>query len=217
MIYNYNLITLDLNNKVKSIPLSLVYKDSEQSTIGETNQFIVDYVKDFQNKTIIQKLSTFIETGSIDKMNSYTKEVFTKMYNKETIVMMDFVNSFIYLFNLTSNRVTINNFELALNENQVNDYQNNNFVRIPITEFSFLKQGLSDLMKLYGEDYKLESTSFLSFEGTVNGFIVKEDEVLIDTEEPYKVIDMEDEDIVFVINGGNIYSDILMKTYSKLE
>lgn len=217
MIYNYNLITLDLNNKVKSIPLSLVYKDSEQSTIGETNQFIVDYVKDFQNKTIIQKLSTFIETGSIDKMNSYTKEVFTKMYNKETIVMMDFVNSFIYLFNLTSNRVTINNFELALNENQVNDYQNNNFVRIPITEFSFLKQGLSDLMKLYGEDYKLESTSFLSFEGTVNGFIVKEDEVLIDTEEPYKVIDMEDEDIVFVINGGNIYSDILMKTYSKLK
>lgn len=217
MIYNYNLVTLDLNNKVKSIPLSLVYKVSEQSTIGETNQFIVDYVKDFQNKTIIQKLSTFIETGSIDKMNSYTKEIFTKMYNKETIVMMDFINSFIYLFNLTSNRVTIGNFELALNENQVNDYQHNNFVRIPITEFSFLKQGLSDLMKLYGEDYKLESTSFLSFEGTVNGFIVKDDEVLIDTEEPYKVIDMEDEDIVFVINGGNIYSDILTKTYSKLE
>lgn len=223
MTYNYNLITLDLNNNIKNFTLSdcikLTDKKSElssDSTLEVFNKTIVDFFSEFSKKTIINKLVDYITSDNISLLSEYTQQVFTKLYNKEQIVMMDYINSFIYLFNITDQRVRFDKYEINLNSKQLKEFETNNFVRLPITDFDILKTGFADLMLLYGEDYELPNKmKFMSYTGDVSGFNIKDDTVYVKGVKKTKVEELEDDDIIFIINGSKIYNDILFKIFSK--
>lgn len=223
MTYNYNLITLDLNNNIKNFTLSdctnLSDKHAElssDSTLEVINKTIVDFFSEFSKKTIINKLVDYITVNNISLLSDYTQEVFAKMYNKEQIIMMDYINSFIYLFNITDYKVQFDNYEINMNSKQMKEFEDNNFIRIPITDFDILKSGFTDLMLLYGEDYELPNKmKFMSYNGDVSGFVIKDKEVYVDGVKETKINQLEDDDIIFIINGSKIYNDILFKIFSK--